>query len=168
LIQRGLSALARAVELGGLGGSYTLQAAIAACHARARTAEETNWSEIAVLYHALAQRTPSPVVEVNRAVAVMMAFGPVAALPIVDAMVSEPTLAGYHLLPAVRGNILDQLGRFDEARAEFERAASLTKNARARSAARASQGLLAARPSRLAHQGGLPELIHFADELVGP
>jgi RNA polymerase sigma factor (sigma-70 family) len=132
LIRRGLAALERAQTLGGAGGPYALQAAIAACHARAKTAEETDWRAIAVLYYALAQRSPSPVVEVNRAVAVSYAFGPAAALPIVDALASEPSLEQYHLLPAVRGDILDKLGRFEEARAEFERAASLTKNARER------------------------------------
>jgi RNA polymerase sigma factor (sigma-70 family) len=132
LIRRGLAALERAQNLGGAGGPYALQAAIAACHARAKTAEDTDWPQIAVLYYALAQRTPSPVVEVNRAVAVSFAFGPAAALPIVDALASEPSLSSYHLLPAVRGDILDKLGRFDEARAEFEKAAALTKNTRER------------------------------------
>ncbi len=132
LIRRGLAALARAESLGGTGGPYALQAAIAACHARARTADQTDWPRIAVLYYALAQRTPSPVVELNRAVAVSMAFGAAAGLPIVDALTSEPSLKNYHLLPAVRGDVLDKLGRFDEARAEFERAASLTQNARER------------------------------------
>ena len=132
LIRRGLAALARAEAIGGLGGSYTLQAAIAACHARARTATETDWARIAVLYYALAQRMPSPVVELNRAVAVSMAFGPAAGLELVDALVSEPLLEGYHLLPSVRGDLLKKLDRLDEARAEFERAASLTRNARER------------------------------------
>ncbi|MGH2825221.1 MAG: RNA polymerase sigma factor, partial [Thermoleophilaceae bacterium] len=132
LIRRGLTALARAEALGGTGGPYALQAAIAACHARARTPEETDWSRIAVLYYALAQRTPSPVVELNRGVAVSMAFGPAAGLQIVDPLTSEPSLKSYHLLPAVRGDLLDKLGRFDEARAEFERAAALTQNARER------------------------------------
>src|SRR5258706_14868162 len=132
LIHRGLAALARAEELGGAGGPYALQAAIAACHARARTAEATDWSRIAVLYYALAQRTPSPVVELNRAVAVAMAFGPQAGLDLVDALTSEPSLEGYHLLPSVRGDLLTKLGRFEEARTELERAASLTRNARER------------------------------------
>ena len=113
-------------------GPYALQAAIAACHARARTAEETDWARIAALYEALAQLAPSPVVELNRAVAVAMAFGPAAGLELVDALTSEPSLKDYHLLPSVRGDLLAKLGRFDEARAEFERAASLTRNARER------------------------------------
>jgi RNA polymerase sigma factor (sigma-70 family) len=132
LIQRGLAALERAERLGGAGGPYALQAAIAACHARARAAEETDWPRIAVLYYALAQRMPSPVVELNRAVAVSMAFGPEAGLAIVDGLTSEPSLRSYHLLPSVRGDLLAKLGRNEEARAEFERAASLTKNARER------------------------------------
>jgi len=132
LIRRGLAALERAEQLGGALGPYTLQAAIAACHARALTATETNWMRIAALYEALAQLTPSPVVELNRAVALGMAFGPAAGLEIVDALTSEPTLRGYHLLPSVRGDLLAKLGRFDEARAEFERAASLTRNNRER------------------------------------
>jgi RNA polymerase sigma-70 factor, ECF subfamily len=133
LIRRGLAALARAEELGGAGGPYALQAAIAACHARARTSEQTEWPRIAVLYHALAQRMPSPVIELNRAVAVSMAFGPAAGLALVDALVSEPSLAGYHLLPSVRGDLLAKVGRFDEARVELERAAALTRNTRERS-----------------------------------
>ncbi|HEV8633523.1 MAG TPA: RNA polymerase sigma factor [Chloroflexota bacterium] len=132
LIRRGLAALARAEELGGAGGPYALQAAIAACHARARTAAETDWARIAALYDALAQLVPSPVVELNRAVAVAMAFGPVAGLELVDALTSEPSLKAYHLLPSVRGDFLVKLGRFEEARAEFERAAALTRNARER------------------------------------
>ena len=132
LIRRGLAALRRAEELGGTSGSYALQAAIAACHARARTPEETDWARIAALYETLARIAPSPVVELNRAVAVSMAFGPAAGLERVDALTSEPLLKAYHLLPAVRGDLLDKLGRFDEARAEFERAASLTRNARER------------------------------------
>jgi RNA polymerase sigma factor (sigma-70 family) len=132
LIGRGLAALARADELGGGFGPYALQAAIAACHARARTPEETDWERIAALYDALAQLTPSPVVELNRAVAVAMAFGPAAGLELVDVLTSESSLQGYHLLPSVRGDLLYKLGRFDEARAEFERAASLTRNARER------------------------------------
>lgn len=130
LIGRGLNALARAEELGGLRGSYTLQAAIAACHARARTPEETDWQKIAVLYTALAQRTPSPVVELNRAVAISMAFGPEPGLKLVDELMDEPTLQGYHLLPSVRGDLLAKLGRHSEARIEFERAAGMTRNTR--------------------------------------
>jgi RNA polymerase sigma-70 factor (ECF subfamily) len=132
LIRRGLAALARAEELGGAGGPYALQAAIAACHARAATPEETDWARMAVLYYALSQRTPSPVVELNRAVAVSMAFGPAAGLQIVDALTQEPSLVDYHLLPSVRGDLLWKLGRKDEARSEFERAAGLTRNARER------------------------------------
>jgi len=132
LIRRGLAALARAEELGGALGPYALQAAIAACHARAHTPEETDWARIAALYAALAELAPSPVVELNRAVAVAMAFGPAAGLELVDALSSEPLLKGYHLLPSVRGDLLAKLGRHDEARAEFERAASLTRNARER------------------------------------
>ncbi|HEY2924402.1 MAG TPA: RNA polymerase sigma factor [Candidatus Eisenbacteria bacterium] len=132
LIRRGLAALTRAEELGGTGGPYTLQAAIAACHARARTPAETDWARIVGLYGTLAELTPSPVVELNRAVALAMLFGPAAGLEIVDALTSQPTLEGYHLLPSVRGDLLAKLGRFDEARAEFERAASLTRNARER------------------------------------
>src|SRR5262249_44037855 len=110
LIRRGLTALARAATLGGVAGPYTLQAAIAACHARARTAEETDWAQIAALYGTLAERTPSPVVELNRAVAVAMADGPAAGLVIVDALADERLLEGYHLLPAVRGDLLEKLG----------------------------------------------------------
>ena len=132
LVRRGLAALQRAEALGGAIGPYALQAAIAACHARARTAEETDWTRITALYDALAQLTPSPVVELNRAVAHAMAFGPAAGLEIVDALTTEPQLASYHLLPAVRGDFLFRLGRFAEARTEFERAASLTHNARER------------------------------------
>jgi RNA polymerase sigma-70 factor, ECF subfamily len=130
LIQRGLAALARAEALGGARGPYALQAAIAACHARALTPEATDWPRIAALYAALAEVTPSPVVELNRAIAVSMAFGPAAGLEIVDGLAGEPALAGYHLLPSVRGDLLARLGRFEEARAEVERAASLTRNAR--------------------------------------
>ena len=130
LVRRGLAALARAEQLGGRLGPYALQAAIAACHARSRTAEETDWARIAALYDALAQIAPSPVVELNRAVAVAMAFGPAEGLALVDALASEQALKHYHLLPAVRGDLLVKLGRLDEARAEFERAASLTHNAR--------------------------------------
>jgi RNA polymerase sigma factor (sigma-70 family) len=132
LIRRGLAALERAERQGGTLGPYGLQAAIAACHARARTADETDWARIAALYDALVQIAPSPVVELNRAVAVAMAFGPAAGLELVDALASEPALAGYHLLPAARGDFLAKLGRIDEARAEFARAASLTRNARER------------------------------------
>src|SRR5206468_1041693 len=132
LIRRGLAALARAERLGGALGPYALQAAIAACHARARTAEETDWPRIAALYAALAQLAPSPVVELNRAVAVAMAFGPAAGLELVDALTAEPSLQNYYLLPSVRGDLLAKLSRFDEARAEFERAVGLTRNARER------------------------------------
>jgi predicted RNA polymerase sigma factor len=132
LIRRGLAALDRAQSLGGAQGSYALQAAIAACHARARTAEETDWRRIAELYTLLAGLTPSPVVELNRAVAVGMAFGPAAGLALADALDAEPSLQGYHLLPSVRGDLLAKLGRAGEARAEFERAAGLTRNARER------------------------------------
>ena len=132
LVRRGLAALARAEALGGTLGAYALQAAIAACHARARTAAETDWLRIAALYDALAQLMPSPVVDLNRAVAVGMAFGPAAGLDLADALVAEPSLKSYHLLPAVRGDLLAKLGRFAEARTEFERAASLTRNARER------------------------------------
>jgi RNA polymerase sigma factor (sigma-70 family) len=132
LIRRGLAALERAEKLGGARGPYALQAAIAACHARARTAAETDWPRIAVLYGELARLVPSPVVELNRAVAVAMAFGPQAGLDLVDALTGEPSLEGYHLLPTVRGDFLFKLGRFDEARPEFERAAALTRNARER------------------------------------
>jgi RNA polymerase sigma-70 factor, ECF subfamily len=132
LIGRGLAALARAEELGGALGPYALQAAIAACHARARTAAETAWERIAALYDALAQLTPSPVVELNRAVAFGMAFGPAAGLELADALTSEPSLENYHLLSSVRGDLLAKLRRFDEARAEFERAAALTRNTRER------------------------------------
>jgi len=131
LIRRGLTALERAQTAGG-GGPYMLQAAIAACHARARTPEETDWSRIALLYYALMQRTPTPVIELNRAVAVGMAFGPEAGLSIADGLKREPSLRNYHLLPAVRADLLFKLGRFDEARREFERAAGLTRNARER------------------------------------
>jgi RNA polymerase sigma-70 factor (ECF subfamily) len=132
LIRRGLAALQRAEELGGGLGPYALQAAIAACHARARTAEETDWERIAALYDALAQLMPSPIVELNRAVAVAMAFGPAEGLEIIDAIASERSLKAYHLLPSVRGDFLFKLGRFTEALAEFQRAASLTHNTRER------------------------------------
>jgi RNA polymerase sigma factor (sigma-70 family) len=132
LIRRGLVALERAGRLGGAQGPYALQAAIAACHARARAPEETDWPRIVALYDALAQLTRSPVVELNRAVAVSMAFGPAAGLELVDALIAEPSLKAYHLLPGVRGDLLAKLGRFEEACGEFERAASLTRNARER------------------------------------
>jgi predicted RNA polymerase sigma factor len=128
LIRRGLASLERAERLGGALGPYALQAAIAACHARATTAAETDWPRIVALYDAVAQLAPSPVVELNRAVAVGMAFGPAAGLDLVDALVAEPSLKSYHLLPAVRGDLLRKLGRSEEARAEFEHAASLTEN----------------------------------------
>jgi predicted RNA polymerase sigma factor len=132
LIRRGFAALERAEQLGGALGPYALQAAIAACHARARTGDETDWARIASLYDSLAAITPSPIVELNRAVAVGMAFGPAAGLELVDALRSEPSLRTYHLLPSVRGDLLAKLGRRAEARGEFERAASLTRNARER------------------------------------
>jgi RNA polymerase sigma factor (sigma-70 family) len=132
LIRRGLAALERAEALSAARGPYTLQAAIAACHARARTAEETDWPRIAALYAALSQLTPSPIVELNRAVALAMALGPAAGLEIVDQLRGEPSLKTYHLLPSVRGDLLAKLGRKDEAHAEFEHAAALTQNARER------------------------------------
>jgi RNA polymerase sigma factor (sigma-70 family) len=128
LVRRGLAALERAEQLGGATGPYALQAAIAACHARARTSSETDWPRIAALYDALSRIAPSPVVDLNRAVAVSMAFGPAAGLAIVDRLTSEPSLEGYHLLPTVRGDFLAKLGRKAEARAELERAAALTRN----------------------------------------
>ncbi|HKA08757.1 MAG TPA: RNA polymerase sigma factor [Gemmataceae bacterium] len=144
LIRRGLAALERAESFAGTRGPYTLQAAIAACHARARTPAETNWAKIVELYAELVRLVPSPVVELNRAVAVSMAFGPQAGLDLVDQLTAEPTLRGYHLLPSVRGDLLVKLGRLAEARSEFERAASLTRNARERELllerARASAG----------------------------
>jgi RNA polymerase sigma-70 factor (ECF subfamily) len=146
LVRRGLAALERAEELADSRGSYTLQAAIAACHARARTGDETDWQRIATLYGELAELMPSPIVELNRAVAVGMALGPAAGLELVDALASEASLKSYHLLPSVRGDFLSKLERFDEARAEFERAAALTRNARERAfllgrAATASRGV---------------------------
>ena len=132
LVGRGLAALERAYSAGGAVGPYTLQAAISACHARARAAEDTDWESIVALYDGLAQLTPSPVVELNRAVAVGMAFGPEPALELVDAIASEPALREFHLLPTVRGDLLAKLGRRDEARVEFQRAASLTQNSRER------------------------------------
>jgi len=132
LIRRGLKALERAEALSGVSGPYVLQASIAACHARARTSEGTDWVRIAALYAVLVQLMPSPVVELNRAVALAMAFGAQAGLDLVDTLTTEPLLANYHLLPSVRGDLLHKLGRFEEARAEFERAAALTRNARER------------------------------------
>ena len=132
LIRRGLAALERAERLGGAGGPYTLQAAIAACHARARTAAETDWPRIVLLYELLAAASPSPIVELNHAVAVSMAFGAQAGLDLVEPLTREASLRHYHLLPSVRGDLLVKLGRMDEARSEFERAASLTRNVRER------------------------------------
>jgi RNA polymerase sigma-70 factor (ECF subfamily) len=132
LVRRGLTALARAEQLGGARGPYALQAAIVACHARARTAAETDWERIVALYDALAELTPSPIVELNRAVAVSMAYGPALGLELVDSLRSEPALKSYHLLPSVRGDLLMKLGRLDEAQSEFEHAASLTRNSRER------------------------------------
>jgi RNA polymerase sigma factor (sigma-70 family) len=132
LIARGLAALERAEALGGAMGPYALQAAIAACHARARTAEETDWERILALYDALAELTPSPVVELNRAVALAQAHGPAAGLDLVDQLLDDPALRAYHLLPSVRGDLLARLGRFAEARDEFARAAELTRNGRER------------------------------------
>jgi predicted RNA polymerase sigma factor len=136
LIRRGLAALGRAEALnatsGRIPGAYALQAAIAACHARAREPDETDWARIVGLYGQLGEVTPSPVVELNRAVALAMLFGPEAGLTIVDALTVEPALKNYHLLPSVRGDLLKKLGRFDEARTEFERAAALTRNERER------------------------------------
>ena len=132
LIGRGLAALERVEALGGAYGIYALQGAIAACHARARTADETDWTRIVALYDALGQLLPSPVIELNRAVALGMAFGPAAGLEVVDTLRADPALEGYHLLPSVRGDLLAKLGRFEEARAEFQRAADLTQNVRER------------------------------------
>jgi RNA polymerase sigma-70 factor (ECF subfamily) len=132
LIRRGLAALAKAAELGPVRGPYVLQAEIAACHARARVAEETDWARIVKLYESLAEIAPSPVIDLNRAVAVSMAFGAAAGLELVDALTAEGSLQNYHLLPSVRGDLLRKVGRLEEARAEFERAASLTRNARER------------------------------------
>ncbi len=132
LIRRGLAALDRAGSLSGERGSYALQAAIAACHARARTPAETDWRRIAALYEELVRLTPSPVIELNRAVAVAQAFGPEAGLALVETLTEEASLQNYHLLPAVRGDLLAKLGRLDEARAAFERAADLTRNERER------------------------------------
>jgi RNA polymerase sigma-70 factor (ECF subfamily) len=149
LIRRGLAALARAEALRGSLGPYALQAAIAACHARARVAEETDWALIASLYARLAQLTPSPVVELNRAVAVGMAYGPTAGLELADKLLTDPLLEEYHLLPAVRGDLLTKLGRNEEARLEFERAASLTRNARERELL--LQRAASSGPNRAAH-----------------
>ncbi|WP_329451178.1 RNA polymerase sigma factor [Streptomyces sp. NBC_01724] len=149
LIRRGYAALERANALGGAPGPYALQAAIAACHAHAVTYEETDWAVIATLYGLLAKAAPSPVVELNRAVAVSMAEGPEAGLALVDALAGDPALATYHLLPSVRGDLLARLGRADEARAEFVRAAGLTRNARERA-------LLLARAEKEAEEGGAP------------
>jgi RNA polymerase sigma-70 factor, ECF subfamily len=151
LIRRGLAALEQAELLGGEAGVYTLQAAIAGCHARASNPADTDWAEITRLYASLSEVAPSPVVELNRAVAVSMAFGPAQGLEIVDVLTQEPTLRSYHLLPSVRGDFLAKLGRYSEARSEFERAAELTQNARerelllGRAAAACSEGA-AARP----------------------
>ncbi|MFL5460625.1 MAG: RNA polymerase sigma factor [Gemmatimonadales bacterium] len=149
LIRRGLAALTRAEALVSSLGPYALQAAIAACHARARVAEETDWPRIASLYEQLAQLTPSPVVELNRAVAVGMAYGPAAGLELADKLVTDPVLEGYHLLPAVRGDLLAKLGRNEEARGEFERAASLTRNSRERELL--LQRAVSSGPNRPAH-----------------
>jgi RNA polymerase sigma factor (sigma-70 family) len=151
LIRRGLAALTRAERLGGTLGPYSLQAAIAACHARARTAAETDWARIAALYDALAMTAPSPVVELNRAVALSMAFGPAVGLEIVDALVDEPSLQEYHLLPSVRGDLLEKLGRREEAAREFARAASLARNVRERA-------VLLARAASCAGEFGAPSV----------
>jgi len=147
LIRRGLAALERAERLEAEPGPYALQAAIAACHARARTASATDWPQIAALYDALARRSPSPVVELNRAVAVAMAFGPAPGLVLVERLAGEPALASYHLLPSVRGELLAKLGRSDEARAEFARAASLTQNRRERALLEARAAACEQQPS---------------------
>jgi len=131
-IRRGLAALERSQQLGQTLGPYSLQAAISACHAQARTAEETDWTRIAALYEALSTVTPSPIVELNRAVAISMAFGPAYGLQMVDELSAEPSLKGYHLLPSIRGDFLMKLGRLEEARTEFEKAASMTRNVRER------------------------------------
>jgi RNA polymerase sigma-70 factor (ECF subfamily) len=159
LVQRGLAGLRRAEELSGALGPYTLQAAIAACHARARGVEETDWRQIVALYDALAALTGSPVVELNRAVAVTMAFGPEAGLELVDSLADEPALRGYHLLPGVRGDVLVRLGRLAEARKEFERAAYLCDNARerelllSRAVACSAKGPRGSRPSAWSTHG---------------
>jgi predicted RNA polymerase sigma factor len=153
LIRRGLTELQRAEALAAAHGDglgpYALQAAIAACHARARTADETDWKAIVALYDALAALVPSPVVELNRAVALAMAFGPAAGLEVADALRSEPQLKGYHLLPSVRGDLLYRLGRLADARVEFERAASMARNARERA-------LLARRAEECAQRAAPP------------
>jgi RNA polymerase sigma-70 factor, ECF subfamily len=141
LVTRGLAALERATRLKAPLGPYALQAAIAACHARARIPEDTDWKQIVALYDALSQVMPSPVVELNRAVAVAMAFGPEAGLELVDALSDEPALRGYHLLPSVRGHLLEEVGRGDEARIEFERAAALTRNRHERDLMRRRAGM---------------------------
>jgi RNA polymerase sigma factor (sigma-70 family) len=148
LIRRGMTALERAESLTGALGAYALQAAIAACHARARTPDETDWARIAALYDALAQVAPSPVVELNRAVAMGMAFGPAMGLEIVEELRGEPALDDYHLLPAVRGDLLSRLGRLEEARVEFERAAAMTRNSQERTVllGRAERAAAAAAP----------------------
>ncbi|CAM5416458.1 hypothetical protein SALBM135S_05077 [Streptomyces alboniger] len=155
LVRRGFAALARAQSAasGRPLGPYALQAAIAACHAHAHTYEETDWRQIAALYALLAARTPSPVVELNRAVAVSMADGPAAGLALVDALTAAPALRGYHLLPSVRGDLLARLGRPAEAREEFERAASLTRNQRERELLRRSR---TSRPARASRWRGSP------------
>ena len=150
LVGRGLAALARAERLGGAFGPYTLQAGIAACHARARVAADTDWERIVALYDALAQLMPSPVVDLNRAVAVGMAFGPEAGLELVDALYESEQLRAYHLLPGVRGDLLAKLGRDAEAAPEFERAASLTRNARERTVLLRRAAECRARARRLA------------------
>jgi len=153
LIRRGLAALERAERLGGALGPYALQASVAACHARARTAAETDWPRIAALYEALARVTPSPVIELNRAVALSMAFGPAVGLELVDSLLSEPLLRGYHLLPMVRGDLLFRLGRYTEAESEFARAATLSTNLRERA-------LLEARVAESANRGRVPGSSH--------
>src|SRR5204863_55962 len=157
LVRRGLAALERAEQLAGALGPYALQAAIAACHARAQTADETDWTRITALYDALAQLTQSPVVEVNRAVAYTMAFGPAAGLEIADALQSEPALASYHLLPTVRGDFLFKLGRFDEARAEFERVARRPRTAGLHLDPRQRSGAMRQRRSRRPGRSQDPE-----------
>ncbi len=147
LIQRGLVALERAQKLGGALGPYALQAAVAACHGRARVAEETDWAHIAALYDALAQLTPSPIVELNRAVALAMAYGAEVGLELIDQLQDEPALVSYHLLPSVRGALLAKLGRNEEARAEFERAATLTQNEREQELLLARADALGAEPA---------------------
>jgi predicted RNA polymerase sigma factor len=149
LIRRGLAALERAEQLGASRGFYTLQGAIAAYHARARTSEETDWERIVSLYDELARLAPSPVVELNRAVAIGMAYGPAAGLELVDELKGEPALKDYHLLPSVRGDLLNKLGRLEEAGVEFQRAASLTRNSRERE-------LLLQRAAKCAREQSIP------------